>query len=54
MRHGTGDMVWNDGSTYEGEWSRGLPNGKGAFLFIQVFTRQRDKNPNTVFLKITY
>lgn len=31
MRDGEGEMVWNDGSTYEGEWSKGLPNGKGNY-----------------------
>ena len=29
MREGQGNMEWNDGSIYEGEWKRGLPNGKG-------------------------
>ena len=28
MREGSGEMVWNDGSTYSGEWQRGLPHGK--------------------------
>lgn len=32
MRHGAGDMIWNDGSMYEGEWGRGLPNGKGNYF----------------------
>ena len=29
MREGEGQMMWNDGSTYNGEWQRGLPHGKG-------------------------
>lgn len=32
MREGHGEMYWSDGSIYEGEWSRGLPNGKGTYL----------------------
>jgi hypothetical protein len=32
MRDGRGEMTWNDGSIYEGEWKRGLPNGKGNYL----------------------
>jgi hypothetical protein len=27
-------MIWNDGSTYSGSWSRGLPNGIGNYNFI--------------------
>ena len=43
MREGEGEMEWNDGSTYAGEWQRGLPHGKGTFKFIQVrnFQSQR-------------
>ena len=30
MREGQGKMEWNDGSVFEGEWKRGLPNGRGT------------------------
>ena len=30
MREGEGKMEWGDGSVYEGEWQRGLPNGRGT------------------------
>lgn len=24
-------MIWNDGSSYKGDWKKGLPNGIGIF-----------------------
>lgn len=29
-------MIWVDGSTYNGEWQRGLPHGKGSYKFIKA------------------
>lgn len=31
--HGLGKLVWKDGSYYEGEYSNGLKDGKGKFVF---------------------
>jgi hypothetical protein len=28
--------MWNDGSTYAGEWERGLPHGKGTFFLTKL------------------
>lgn len=32
LREGYGKMVWNDGSYYEGEWSKGLQCGQGRLV----------------------
>lgn len=44
-------MFWNDGSTYTGEWQRGLPHGKGSYVFNKVrnFQGQRLKTACRIF-----
>lgn len=32
-REGFGVMRWTDGSTYEGDWVRGIQHGKGKMSF---------------------
>ena len=29
MRNGYGEMYWNDGSFYKGEWRKGIQHGEG-------------------------
>lgn len=36
VREGEGRMEWSDGSTYEGAWERGLPNGRGKNMMTQA------------------
>mmetsp|Transcript_57761 Transcript_57761/g.102470 ORF Transcript_57761/g.102470 Transcript_57761/m.102470 type:complete len:99 (+) Transcript_57761:499-795(+) len=30
-KSGKGKFVWKDGSSYDGQWAKGKPNGKGTY-----------------------
>ena len=32
IRQGYGEMVWNDGSSYTGEWVKGMQDGQGTLI----------------------
>ena len=38
MRHGNGKIVYQDGSSYEGDWQNGSPYGFGVFI---TFSKER-------------
>lgn len=49
-------MMWGDGSVYEGEWMKGLPNGKGIklYIFIQECSKLKEKNLNMDISRTMY
>ena len=40
--HGIGKYEFGDGTTYEGEYEKGVRNGKGKYTYSQ-----RDSNPQS-------
>lgn len=36
LKHGFGSMTFATGHRYEGEWRKGLMNGKGKFIHKEV------------------
>ena len=34
LREGEGEMMWSNGTSYKGEWKKGMANGKGVLTTL--------------------